>query len=111
MDDLRTNRDGGGITARRLTVWRTCLSGVVAFCAFAHIIIATDDMAGPMFSPMLIFLATLALAFCIYTACFVAVSLEDQKPNRAQPIWLSIAVVAICGIWLYVVIALYRFEA
>jgi hypothetical protein len=110
MDDQGTNREGSGITARRLTVWFTCLSGVVAFCAFAHIFIATDDMAGPMFSPMLIFLATLALAFCVYAACFVAVSLEDQKPNRAQPIWLATAVVAMYGIWLYVVIALHRFE-
>ena len=82
---------------------------MIAFCAFAHIFIATDDMAGQMLSPMLIFLATLALAFCVYAACFVAISLEDKKPNRAQPIWLAIAVVAMYGMWLYVVIALHRF--
>jgi hypothetical protein len=111
MDDQGTNRAGRGMTASRLTVWLTCLSGVVAFCAFAHIFIATDDMAGQMFSPMFIFLATLALAFCVYVACIVAVSLEHQKPNRSQPIWLVIAVVAMYGIWLYVVIALHRFDA
>jgi len=111
MDDQRTNRTGVGITARRLTVWFTCLSWVVAFCAFAHIIIATNDMAGPMLSPILIFLATLALALCVHVACIVPVLLENKKPNRVQPICLSIVVAAIYGIWFYLVIALYRFEA
>ena len=109
MDDQAVNRASGGITAGRLAVWFRRLSWPVAICAFIHIG-ATTDMGGPTFSPMLIFLATMALAFCVHVACIVAVSLEYEKPDRAQPIWLAIAVVAMYGIWLYVVIALHRSE-